>query len=63
MSSEKKAEVVSNLGGAKQFTVNKDGAVNSSHTKFLQNNGGCVGKDVPVKTPMTCKNNVCTLKK
>jgi hypothetical protein len=62
MSNKEKVTIVSKKGGAKEYTVNSDGRVNSNHTKFLKDNGGCVGTNVSVETPVSCIGNVCTRK-
>eukprot|EP00341_Mesodinium_pulex_P009274 CAMPEP_0116899786 /NCGR_PEP_ID=MMETSP0467-20121206/8285_1 /TAXON_ID=283647 /ORGANISM="Mesodinium pulex, Strain SPMC105" /LENGTH=65 /DNA_ID=CAMNT_0004572815 /DNA_START=35 /DNA_END=232 /DNA_ORIENTATION=- len=55
--------IVSKKGGAKDYTVNQSGQVHGSHKTFLANNGGCVGSNTPVQTPISCKGGVCSYPK
>jgi hypothetical protein len=43
--------------------VNNDGSVNEHHKTFLEKNGGHVGPNVKVSTPVKCTKDGCSIKK
>ena len=53
MSSKQTVSIKSKTGGSGTYTVNNNGTVNKAAQTFCNKNGGNVGKNVPVKTPVS----------
>ena len=51
---KEKVDVVAKDGKIRTYTVNPNGYVNAASKTFLEGHGGCVGRGVPVKTPLSC---------
>ena len=50
--------IVSKKGGSKDYSVNASGKVNAASKTFLDKNGGQVGTNRAVATPISCFGNV-----